>query len=211
MRRLGLARGAGDPLFALVQASGWEPVSAFWTRMTPTDAPPPVAQALAAIILSPAGGRAARLPKGLPCLVTGEATARAVAGHSCRLPETPDAEGLWALLQREYPEGGDFLLIRGERSRGFLEEAVAGSAWRLHPWITHQEVAAEPFPETSDLDAVLALSPLQAELLGGRCPNQVRLAWGQRAAEAFARVGAPATATCEPRPEALGRILESLA
>lgn len=211
MKRLGLARGAGDPLFDLVRASGWEPLERGWTQMVPTLAPAPVLDPKAAIVLSPAGGRAARLPEGLPVLATGEATARALLGHPLHLPESPDAEGLWALLQREFPGGGDFLLIRGERSRGFLEEAAAGSSWRLHPWITHQEVAAEPFPETGDLDAVLALSPLQAELLGPRSGGLLRLAWGQRAAQAFTRTGFPPTAVCEARPEALGRILESLA
>lgn len=210
MRRLGLAREAGDPLSAVVRDMGWEPVPCFPTQLQPWNSPLPVDQPLAALVLSPTGARLARLPKGLPCLVTGEATARVLTGHPVSLPAEPKAEGLWALLQSQYPEGGDFLLIRGERSRGFLEEAAQGSPWRLHPWLTHREVAVDPFPDLSSLEAVLALSPFQAEVLAPHAQALLRLAWGERSAAAFAAAGAPAWAWCEPRPEALKGMLEGL-
>lgn len=210
MRRLGLAREAGDPLSAVLRETGWEPVPCYPTQLQPVETPLPVANPRAALVLSPTGARLARLPKGLPCLVTGEATARVLAGHPLSLPDTPRAEDLWALLQGQYPEGGDFLLIRGERSRGYLEAAASGTTWRLHPWLTHREVAADPFPDLSTLDAVLALSPFQAEVLAPQAQALLRLAWGARSAAAFATAGAPATAWCEPRPEALRGMLEGL-
>jgi len=205
-----LAREAGDPLSAVLRETGWEPVPCYPTQLQPVETPLPVEKPLAALVLSPTGARLARLPEGLPCLVTGEATARALAGHPVSLPEAPRAEGLWALLQQQYPEGGDFLLIRGERSRGFLEAAAQGGPWHLHPWLTHREVAAEPFPDLSLMEAVLALSPYQAEVLAPHARTLLRLAWGERSAAAFAAAGAPAAAWCEPRPEALRGMLEGL-
>ena len=121
----------------------------------------------------------------MPCLVTGEATGRALAGHEVLVSSEPKAEGLWETLRHHFPEGGDFLLVRGERSRGFLEEAAQGTAWRLHPWITHEEAPMNPVPPRPEVDAVLALSPLQAEVLAPLTGDILRFAWGERTAAAF--------------------------
>ncbi len=169
--------------------------------------PPPFARARAALVLSPAGARAASLPVGMPCLVTGEATGRALAGHEVLVSSEPKAEGLWDTLRNHFPEGGDFLLVRGERSRGFLEEVAQGTLWRLHPWITHEEAPLHPVPKRPELDAVLALSPLQAEVMAPLTGDILRFAWGERTAAAFEAAGAPAHAVCECRTEDLGRIL----
>lgn len=205
--RLGLARGPEEPLSRSVRKVGWEPV--FWalTELRAVDTKAPIAKACAAIVLSPAGARAARIPAGMPCIVTGEATGRALPGHEVLVSPEPRAEGLWEVLRARFPAGGEFLLVRGERSRGFLEEASQGTAWRLHPWITHQEAPLEPAPPRPEIDAVLALSPLQAELMAPLSQDLLRFAWGERAGAAFEAAGVPAHAVCEPRPEALGRIL----
>jgi uroporphyrinogen-III synthase len=142
-------------------------------------------------------------------LGTGEGTARALPGREFWMPTQPSAEGLWALLQERFPRGGDFLLVRGARSRGHLETVASGTAWRLHPWITHAECPLEPLPELPALEAVLALSPLQAELLAPLAARLLRFAWGERSAQAFAAAGHPAHGTCEPRGEALERMLRA--
>ena len=205
--RLGLARGPEDALSRGVRKSGWETV--FWpvTELRPMDSQPPFARARAALVLSPAGAKAARLPVGMSCIVTGEATGRALEGHEVFVSSEPKAEGLWETLRHRYPEGGDFLVVRGERSRGFLEDAAQGTAWRLHPWITHEEAPLKPVPKRPELDAVLALSPLQAEVMAPLTQDILRFAWGERTARAFEAAGAPAHAVCEPRIEDLGRIL----
>ncbi len=215
MRRLGLGRGPEDPLCAAVRAAGWEPVPLFVTAMAATGAEPPAA-ADAAILLSPAAARLALLPPGLPCLAQGAATARALAERPGVAPggplvsATPRAEGLFDLLRERFPAGGTFLLARGERSREFLEQAAAGTPWRLLPWITHREVPVLPEPELPELDAVLALSPLQAELLGPRCAGLLRFAWGERSQRAFRQAGYPGHGCCEPEAGALQRLLSAM-
>lgn len=210
MKRLGLARTPEDALFAAVSEAGWEPVPCPFTTFEPTEEDNPCPKADLAIVLSPAAARAATLDPALPCLATGEATAKPLRNgiRPLHLPETPDAEGLWKALRMILPEGGKVLLVRGERSREFLEHVAADSPWQLHPWITHREVATSPFPDLSDLDAVLALGPLQAELLAARARHLLRFAWGHRTADAFARCGAPAADWCEPRPGALKAMLQ---
>ncbi len=206
MKRLGLARGPEDPLSRVVAESGWEPVPLFMTERVPTGLPSPLDQPDAVILLSPAGARAVTLST-VPILVTGQGTADALQGCEVLVSPEPRAEGLWTLLQARFPDGGRFLLIRGERSRGYLEEVSQGTPWRLVPWITHAEKAKDPLPELPVLDGVLALSPLQAELLGPLCRGLLRFAWGARAAQAFLRGGFPARDSCLARPEALGRML----
>ncbi len=209
MKRLGLARNPEDALFAAVAEAGWEPVSCPFTTFERTEEDNPCPTADLAIVLSPAAARTVTLDPALPCIATGEATARPLENGSRRvdLPETPDAEGLWKTLQRLRPQGGHILLVRGERSREFLEHVAADSPWRIHPWITHREVATVPFPDLTNLDAVLALGPMQAELLAIRAKALLRFAWGARTADAFARGGTPATDWCEPRPGALKALL----
>lgn len=209
MHRLALARPAGDPLSEIVAAAGWSPLPCFSTAQVPTGAPCPLPEPDAVILLSPGGARFAELLEGVPVLATGEGTARHLEDHPVHLAPEPTAEGLWALLQDRYPQGGDFLLVRAERSRGWLQERAEGSPWRLHAWITHAERPAEGFALPA-CEAVLALSPLQAEVLGPEAPDRLRLGWGERAAAAFARVGYPAHAWCEPRPDALLRLLIAL-
>ncbi len=211
--RLALARPAQHPLSQAVRRAGWEPVPYLLTNAEPTGFPPPRPwSALAAVlVLSPAGARAVAsvLPDGMRCLAQGIGTAEALSRRDLAVlrPAEAHAEALWALLQATFPEGGDFLLVRGERSRGFLESAAQDTVWRLHAWVTHREVAAEPLPTLPTVAAVLALSPLQAELLGPLAATTRRFAWGQGTAEAFARVGAPAHATCEPKPDLLEALL----
>jgi uroporphyrinogen-III synthase len=184
-------------------------VPLFLTAMTATLAPPPEPAPDAVIVLSPAAARLALLPPGVPCLAQGEATARALTGHPVRVSATPKAEGLFDLLRASYPQGGTFLLARAERSREHLEQAAAGSPWRLLPWITHREGPVEPVPEMPELNAVLALSPLQAELLGPRSRHLLRFAWGERTQRAFLQAGYPVDGWCEPDISSLQSLLRS--
>lgn len=207
VKRLGLARSPEDPLSRVVAEAGWEPVPLFLTEMMPTGSPNPLEGPDAVILLSPAGARSVLLPEGVPVLATGQGTAGALAGREVILSPEPRAEGLWVLLQARFPSGGEFLLIRGERSRGYLEDISVGTPWRLVPWITHAEKAKSRLPDLPPLEGVLALSPLQAELLAVRSAGVLRFAWGERAAEAFQRAGFPAHASCLARPEALGCML----
>jgi len=209
VKRLGLARAQDDPLSQAVRAAGWEPVPLFLTAMEATLAPPPADGVDAVIVLSPAAARLALLPPGAPCLAQGEATARALAGRSVLVSATPKAEGLFDLLREQFPLGGSFLLARAERSREHLEQAAAGTPWRLLPWITHREAAIAPPPALPALDAVLALSPFQAELLGPRSGQLLRFAWGQRTQRAFLQAGYPVDGCCEPEASALQRLLSS--
>jgi uroporphyrinogen-III synthase len=204
--KLGLGRALGDPLCRAVTAAGWEPVPCFATAMEPTLAPPPVEHADGIILLSPGAARHALLPPGIPCLAQGEATARSLKDRQVLVSASPKAEGLFDLLRETFPQGGTFLLARAERSREHLEQAAAGTPWRLLPWITHREKALDPPPDLAGLDALLALSPLQAEVLGPRFGG-VRLAWGQRTQRAFAQVGYPCQGWCEPDADALTRLL----
>ena len=211
MRRLGLARALDDPLCQAVRAAGWEPVPLFLTGMEATLAPPPAPRPDAAILLSPAAARLASLPDGLPCLAQGQATARALGGtRTVWVSAAPRAEGLFDLLRERFPRGGTFLLARGERSREYLETAARGTPWKVLPWITHRETAVLPAPPWPDLDAFLALSPLQAELTGGAPAGILRLAWGERTGNAFLRAGYPGVAHCEPLAAALRLLLASL-
>ena len=211
--RLALARPAQHPLSDTVRQAGWEPVPYSFTRLQPSSLPPPrpFSSIAAILILSPSGARVAvsKLPAGTICLVQGAGTADALGREDLRvqLPTEARAEALWALLQATFPEGGEFILARGERSREFLEEAAKGTQWRLHPWVTHREAAREPFPPLPDVAGVLALSPLQAELLAPLSQHVQRFAWGEATAEAFARAGAPADAFCEPKPSLLWAML----
>ncbi len=211
--RLALARPTLHPLADAVRRAGWEPVPYLCTQAEPTGfpSPRPWSELAAVLVLSPAGARAAAavLPDGMRCLTQGAGTAEALGRRDLvvLLPAEARAEALWVLLQATFPVGGDFLLVRGERSRGFLEAAAQGTVWRLHPWTTHREVAAESLPPLPQVEAVLALSPLQAELLGPLAVAARRFAWGQSTAEAFARVGTPAHATCQPKLELLEALL----
>jgi uroporphyrinogen-III synthase len=207
VKRLGLARAPQDALSRVVEQAGWTPVPLFLTEMAATQAPQPLERADGVLLLSPAGAKLVALPAGVPVLVTGEGTARELGGREVLVSAEPRAEGLWALLQSRFPAGGQFLLVRGERSRGFLEEVAQGTPWRLVPWVTHAEKAKEPLPGLPPLEGVLALSPLQAELLGPRARGILRFAWGERAAQAFLLGGNPAHDSCLARPEALGRML----
>jgi uroporphyrinogen-III synthase len=210
VKRLGLARALDDPLCQAVRAVGWEPVPLFLTGMAATQADPPTDHPDAVLVLSPAAARLARIPAGVPCLAQGEATARALGGRDVWVSAVPRAEGLFDLLREKFPAGGTFLLARGERSREHLEQAAEGTPWRLLPWITHREVPLAPPPAWPELDAVLALSPLQAELMGpGSAAGRpvLRFAWGKRTRRAFLQGGYPVDAFCEPEAASLQRLL----
>lgn len=209
---LGLARRQGDVLFETVEQAGFEPRSLFVTRMDLTHAPIPDGKFDgtfdAAIILSPAAAQAALLPPQLPVLVTGEATGAAFSDRPCFISPLPKAEGLWQLVQERFPKGGHFLLIRGERSRGYLDEVSQGTPWSFTPWITHREAPVNPLPDLTGLDAVLALSPLQAEILAPLAQNKLRFAWGERSANAFLKAECPAHAFCASSKTDLLRMLQ---
>ncbi|BDU77858.1 uroporphyrinogen-III synthase [Mesoterricola sediminis] len=207
MRRLGLARASDDAMSRAVLAAGWEPVPFHVTAMEATGAEPPLARPDAVIVLSPAAARLARIPAGALCLAQGAATARALEGREVLTSALPQAEGLFQLLKERFPAGGQFLLARAERSREHLEAAAQGTPWFLHPWITHRESPLAPLPDPEGLDALLALSPLQAEVLGPCSGDRLRFAWGERTARAFADSGYPSHGWCEPQIPALQRML----
>jgi len=209
VKRVGLARAQDDAMSRAVTAAGWEPVTLHVTSMEATGAPAPVPRPDAVIILSPAAARLALLPPGVPCLAQGAATARALEGREVLTSAIPQAEGLVQLLKDRFPGGGTFLLARAERSREHLEEALRGTPWTLHPWITHREVALAPAPDLPPLEALLALSPLQAEVMGPLSGDRLRLAWGERTERAFAQVGYPSHGWCEPHLSALQKLLSS--
>ena len=192
-----------------VLAAGWEPVPFHATVLAATLAPPPRIRPDAIIILSPAAARLALIPEGALCLAQGAGTALALEGREVLTSAVPRAEGLLQLLKDRFPRGGRFLLARGERSREFLEDATQGTPWVLQPWITHAERALEPPPAAPDVEALLALSPLQAEVLGPLSDSRLRFAWGERTHEAFAQVGYPSHGWCEPALPALQRLLLS--
>jgi len=211
--RLALARPAQHPLADTVRKAGWEPVPYAFTSLKITSNPPPMAfeAASAFVALSPAGAKVAGpvLSTGMVCLLQGAGTADALGREDLEihLPAEARAEALWDLLQSQFPAGGDFILARGERSREYLEVAAKGSAWRIHPWITHRETARDPFPALPEVEGVLAMSPLQAEILAPIALGVQRFAWGEATAEAFVQAGAPAHARCEPKPSLLWAML----
>ena len=211
--RLALARPAHHPLSDTVRKAGWEPVPYPFTRLQPSILPPPIplATAGAVLLLSPSGARVAgpKLPPGTVCLVQGAGTAEALDREDLEilLPAEARAEALWDLLRERFPDGGSFVLARGERSREYLEEAARGSAWRIHPWVTHREAMRVPFPPLPEVEGVLALSPLQAEILAPLSRDLLRFAWGEGTARAFARAGVPVHGHCEPKPSLLWAML----
>ncbi|WP_316412669.1 uroporphyrinogen-III synthase [Mesoterricola silvestris] len=192
-----------------VAAAGWEPVPYHVTAMEATGAPAPHPRPDGVIVLSPTAARLARIPPGVPCLAQGAATARALEGREVLTSALPQAEGLVQLLKDRFPGGGTFLLARAERSREHLEDALRGTVWSVLPWITHREVPLDPPPAPPALDAVLALSPLQAEVLGPLSGDRLRLAWGERTDRAFAQVGYPSHGWCVPQLPALQQLLSS--
>ena len=211
--RLALARPVHHPLSDTVRKAGWEPVPYAFTRLQPSILAPPIplANASAVLLLSPSGARVAgpKLPPGTLCLVQGAGTAEALGREDLEilLPKEARAEALWDLLQERFPAGGGFVLARGERSREYLEETAKGTAWRLHPWVTHREAVREPFPPMPEVEGVLALSPMQAEILAPLSQGLLRFAWGEGTARAFAKAGAPVHGHCEPKPSLLWAML----
>ncbi len=213
--RLALPRPADHPLAQMAQAAGWVPVPFSVTRLVESETPPPkdLHQADALVVLSPNGARlvAPHLPSGMAVLAQGPGTAAALGRKDLDLHVAPSAqaEALWDLLRQRFPEGGHFILARGERSREFLETAARESAWSLHLWITHREAPLLPLPELPPVDAVLAMSPLQAQLLSGMAKQCLRFAWGESSAAAFRDAGLPAIAWCEPAASAFQIMLTS--
>ncbi len=198
-----------------MQEAGWEPVHYPLTRIVPAGTPPPQDLAAYTAIILPSPSAAWALhpwlgPRDAPAvLVQGQGTLDALGGGvaDVRCAPVPTAEGIWDLLQQDFPSGGNFLLARAERSRGFLEDTAQGTPWRIWPWITHREEPSEDLPPLPRVDAVLALSPLQAELLGPLSGGVLRFGWGERTVFGFEKGGTEATATCEPRIEALKAML----
>jgi uroporphyrinogen-III synthase len=211
--RLGLARHLKHPIAQAVAKAGWEPVFLPLVTTVPVGEPPPgqLATCDAVLVLSPSGAQLAGplLPPDKLVLCQGEGTLEALApfAKQAEMSANRRAEGLWDLLRQRFPMGGKFILVRGERSRGYLEAMAQESSWRIEPWITHREEAAEPTPSLEGLDAVLALSPLQAELLAPLAKDLLRFAWGPRTGDAFMLARRPAHGTCDPSTEALTQIL----
>lgn len=213
--RLALARPGDHPLSRAIKEAGWEPVYYPLTRIVPLGAPPPQAMSFyaAVILLSPSAAWALRpwlAPGDAPVvLAQGQGTLEALEGAvaEARCAPVPTAEGIWDLLRSDFPAGGNFLLARAERSRGYLEETAQGTPWRIWPWITHREETADPLPPLPAVDGVLALSPLQAEILGALSGGLLRFGWGERTVYGFRKAGVEATATCEPRIESLKALL----
>lgn len=212
--KLGLARTPEHRLSQAVARAGWEPIFLPLVRIEPTHEAPPegLGTADAVLIMSPAGAAAAapHLVTGVPVLCQGAGTFEAMgplAPTGCDVSNSPRAEGLWDLLRQRFPAGGRFVLVRGERTRGYLEAMAARGSWRIEAWVTHREGPEDPLPSLAGLDAVLALSPMQAELLAPLAKDLLRFAWGPRAADAFLLARRPVHGMCEPDPEALTRML----
>ena len=211
--RIAIARPKDHPLALVAREAGWEPLHYPVTRNVPNGAPPPVPMNAVhgLVLLSPTGAKAVKpwLSPYTTILVDSLRTAEALGTAFTHLhvaeEETP--ESLWDLIQETYPGGGELLMVRAERSRGFLEDASRGSSWHLRPWVTHREVPADPMPELPPVDAVLALSPLQAELLAPRSAGLRCFAWEQATAKAFEAAGLPVDGCCEPRLDALRELL----
>lgn len=215
--RIALARGLDHPISRAISEAGWEPVPYFITSQEYTHALPPMAldAATALVVLSPAAAQAVKVwaPRSLDVVAQGEGTEQALGMDSARIrrPQRQTAEGLWDMITKAYPEGGEFVLARGERSRQHLEAVAEGTIWHIHPWITHREIPTLPEPTIPAVDAVLALSPIQAEYLAGVSTELLRFAWGSRAADAFLSCSLEVHGVCEPRTEALIHLLRSFA
>lgn len=218
--KLALARPLDHPLCRAVAEAGWEPVPYFITSQEFTHATPPMPldTISALLVLSPAAARAVKVwvTKSMDVVVQGEGTEQNLGiefadSPHLRRPQHPTAESLWDMLIRAYPEGGDFVLARGERSRQFIETTAKNSAWRIHPWITHREVPTKPEPTLPHADALLALSPLQAEYMAGIPGDLLRFAWGERAAKAFKAAGVEVHGLCEPKKDSLIHLLRTFA
>ncbi len=218
--RLALARALTHPISVAVRDAGWEPVPFFPTEIHPTrQAPPlPPEAAEAVLVLSPSAAAAASpwLRPDMVCLATGQGTKEALGMEPTGRPDleiitprTPSAESLWELMQARFPRGGEFLLARGHKSRQVLEKLSEGTAWRVHPWITHEEVIRDPQPPLPPVDAVLALSPVQALALVPESVNLPRFAWGQGAARIFDEAGLHVDAVCDPELSSLRAMLQS--
>lgn len=211
--RLALARPPHHPLADTVRKAGWIPVPYPFTRLQVSQQPPPrpFSSVDGLLLLSPSGAKVAArdIPPGTLCLVQGAGTADALGREDLEvaLPSEARAEALWDLLRQRFPNGGEFMLARGERSREYLEVASQGTPWRIHAWVTHREAAKEPFPALPKVEGVLALSPLQAEILAPLAAKVLRFAWGEATAEAFAKAGAPVHGHCEPKPSLLWAML----
>ena len=213
MMRLAIARPVDHPLADAAREEGWGPVHYPITENVLTGAPPPIPldQVHALLLLSPTGAMAAKpwIGRETCCLVQSPETAEALGSQFTRvlLSPRPKAEGIWELLQAEFPTGGEFLMIRAERSRGFLENITRGSLWRIQPWVAHREAATQPSPEMPVVDAVLALTPFQVGLLAPMVKNLLRFAWGENTAKAFEDAGLPAHDWCEPTIASLHEML----
>jgi uroporphyrinogen-III synthase len=218
--RLALARAHTHPISAAVREAGWEPVPFFPTEIHPTrQAPPLPPEAVeAVVVLSPSAAAAASpwLRPDMVCLATGQGTRESLGMEphgrpdlEILTPRTPDAESLWELMQARFPKGGEFLLARGHRSRKVLEKLSDGTAWRVHPWITHEELIRNPPPPMPEVEAVLALSPVQALALVPEAAHLLRFAWGQGAARIFEEAGMEVDGICDPELPSLRTMLQT--
>lgn len=211
--RLAIPRPLEHPLARVAWDVGWEPVYYPITVKIPTGAPPPLdpSRVTALILLSPDSALAAKpwIHQDTEFLVQDPLTAEALGSGFPRVQVAPkpNAEGVWDLLTTRFPKGGEFLLGRTERSRGFLEESAAVTHWRLFPWFTHREVPVKPFPVLPPVQALLALSPVQVGLLVEVSRGLTRFAWGDQTAKAFEAAGVPPHGVCEERVEALRTML----
>jgi hypothetical protein len=218
--KLALARPLDHPLCRAVAEAGWEPVPFYITSQEFTHATPPAEldTIAALLVLSPAAAQAVKVwvTKAMDVVVQGEGTEHTL-GHEfadssrIRRPQQATAESLWEMLITAYSNGGDFVLARGERSRQHIEAVAKGTAWHIHPWITHREVPTKPKPTLPNVDAILALSPLQAESMAGFPGEVLHFAWGDRSAKAFKASGVEVHGVCEPNKDSLVHLLRTFA
>ncbi len=124
--------------------------------------------------------------------------------------DDPSSEALVDLIRKIKPEGGNYLLLHGQRSRYEIENSLINTQIRIWTLITHTEIANDQLSSIPFAGAYIALSPLQAELF---CQNAVGLfpiGWGKLVERTFIKKGLIDYKVCEPNLLALHTLLKFL-